>query len=1072
MKPITESAIEQYTLDLLCDQGYAILPGSDLAPEEGAAPALFAGTGVAFPVVRRRSYETVLLEDRLKAAIERLNPQVSADAREQAFRAVKDIFSTELLTANREFHRLLTEGVNVISYRDGQERGDQVWLVDFATPENNEFLAVNQFTVVEKQRNKRMDVALFVNGLPLVIFELKNAVDDKADIRKAYDQVQTYKATVPSLFFYNELVVVSDGLEAKVGTIASGLSRFLAWKSADGRVEASGRISQLKTLIEGMLNKPTLLNLIRSFIVFEDNTKTDLKTGLKQVETVKKIAAYHQYYAVNKAVESAINASSLSGDRKGGVIWHTQGSGKSLTMVFFSGRLIAQMNNPTIVLITDRNDLDDQLFDTFANCNQLLRQKPVQAKSRDELKALLKVASGGIIFTTIQKFFPEDDKNEYDLLSERSNVIVIADEAHRTQYGFRAKLVDVRDGQGNLTGKKVAYGFAKYMRDALPNATYIGFTGTPIEGTDINTPAVFGDYIDIYDVARAVDDGATVKIYYESRLAKVNITEEGRHLIDELDDELEKGDLSESQKAKAKWTRLEAIVGHPERLKNLASDIVRHYESRVSVMNGKAMIVAMSRRIAVLLYDEIIKLRPHWESENLNEGCLKVVMTSSSSDKLEMDLEDPDGLVIPAKHRTNKKDRELLAQRMKNPQDPLQIVIVRDMWLTGFDVPCLHTLYIDKPMKGHTLMQAIARVNRVYLEKQGGLVVDYIGIGSALKEAMSFYANSGGKGSPAETQEKAVEMMHEKLEIVRQMFHQFDYSRFKSAEVSEKLNIILDAEEHILGLPDGKDRYIREVMVLERVFGLAIPHPEALMITEDVAFFQAVKARLLKFSIEEKDETQSYETAIRQIIHQAVESTEVIDIFDAAGLKKPDISLLSEEFLLEVKDMKHKNLALELLKKIINGEIHSRKRVNLVESKRLLEMLNGSINKYNNNLLTTAELIEELRKIAEEIRNSDELAKKLNLSEAEAAFFSAVADNESAVQILGDETLRSIAKELADSVRRNVTIDWSIRESARANIMRLVSRILRKYNYPPDQQQQAIDLVLKQTELLADQWVA
>ena len=773
-------------------------------------------------------------------------------------------------------------------------------------------------------------------------------------------------------------------------------------------------------------------------------------------------------------MESTRLAITENGNRKAGVVWHTQGSGKSLSMVFYAGKLIHTLDNPTLVVITDRNDLDQQLFDTFAGATSLLGESPVQAESREHLKTLLKVASGGIVFTTIQKFFPENDRAEYDRLSDRRNIIVIADEAHRTQYGFEAKLIDTKDENGKPNGKRIAYGFAKYLRDAIPNATFIGFTGTPIESTDINTPAVFGNYIDIYDIAQSVEDGATVRIYYESRLAKVNLTAEGRRLIEEFDKEMTDDGYSETQKAKAKWTKLEAIVGQPERLKNLARDIVTHYEKRTEFFDGKAMIVTMSRRIAVALYDEIIKLRPQWHSEDLKSGTLKVVMTSSSSDKLAFDPEDPESLVIPAYHRTNKQDRQLLSERMKDPQNSLKLVIVRDMWLTGFDVPCLSTLYIDKLMKGHTLMQAIARVNRVFGDdKKGGLIVDYIGIGNALKEAMAFYANSGGKGDAIETQERALAMLLEKVEIVRQMFHGFDYEPFFTSGTSQRLSTILQAEEFILGKDQGKERFVKESTAVSRLLALAVPHEDALVLVDEIAFFQAVRARLLKFEdVDDYSKKNNYETAIRQIVTQAVQSTEVIDIFDAAGMKKPDISLLSEEFLQDVKDLKRKNLALELLKKILNDEIKVRLTYNIVEGKKLLEMLEESIKKYQNNLLTTAEIIDELVDIARQIRTVDGLADQLKLSKDEFAFYTALEVNDSAVKVLGNETLKTIAREIADKVKKNATIDWTMKESARAKLMVIVKRTLNKYGYPPDKQQKAVDTVMKQAEVLADYWVA
>ncbi|MDD2715252.1 MAG: type I restriction endonuclease subunit R [Candidatus Wallbacteria bacterium] len=1073
MTAFTESEIEVLAIEELEKLKYTYVPGPAIAPFVEYIHG-YLETEFAFNsgLEKRTNYEVVVLRDVLERVVNKLNSELPESARQEAIKAVLSVFSPQLINANETFHEMLAEGVPVTVRKDGQDRGERVWLVDFQNPENNEFHAINQFTVRENNQNKRPDVILFVNGLPLVVVELKNPADEHATIRKAFDQIQTYKKVIPSLFFFNVCCIISDGLDAKAGTISSAFSRFQAWKTIDGKKESSPHVSQLEVLIKGMLNKATLLDLIRNFIVFEKDKKIDPKTGLTQIETVKKIAAYHQYHAVNKAVDSTRLAVEEKGNRKAGVVWHTQGSGKSLSMVFYAGKLIHNLDNPTIVVITDRNDLDQQLFDTFAASKSLLGQSPVQADSREHLKALLKVASGGIVFTTIQKFFPENESSTYDLLSERRNIIVIADEAHRTQYGFKAKLLDIKDGEGKLSGKRLAYGFAKYLRDAIPNATFIGFTGTPVESTDINTPAVFGDYIDIYDIAQSVADGATVKIYYESRLAKVNLTEDGRRLIEEFEKEMLDDGATETQQAKIKWTKLEAIVGHPLRLKNLAKDIIAHYEKRSSVFDGKAMIVAMSRRIAVALYDEIIALRTNWHSDDLKAGNLKVVMTSSSSDKMEYDPEDPDSLVIPACHRTSKNDRRTLSDRMKDPQDPLKIVIVRDMWLTGFDVPCLHTLYIDKLMKKHTLMQAIARVNRVFLDKPGGLVVDYIGIGNALKEALAFYSKSGGKGDPAETQARALALLLEKIEIVRQMFHGFDYMRFFKVGTSERLSLILQAEEFILAQEQGKDRFINESTALSKLFALSMPHEDALELSDEIAFFQSVRARLLKFEGDgEGDGRRNYDTAIRQIVNQAVESTEVVDIFDAAGIKKPDISLLSEEFLQEVKNMKLKNLGLELLKKILNNEIKARLKFNLTEGKNLLDMLEATIKKYQNNLLTTVQIIEELIAIARAIRNMDGMAEQLKLTKDEFAFYSALETNDSAVKILGDEILKTIAREIADKVRKNSTIDWTIKESARAKLMVIVKRTLNKHGYPPDKQQKAVVTVMKQAEVMADHWV-
>lgn len=1075
MTAFTESEIEVFSIDELRQLGFSYIPGPSIAPDADLAQGdLIADAVSPYDAPgKRESYSDVVLRHTLEQAINRLNPTLPESVRQEALKAVMSVYSPQLIDANETFHRLLAEGVPVTVMKDGQERGERVWLVDFRNPENNLFFAINQFTVIERNQNKRPDVILYVNGLPLVVIELKNPADPNATVRTAYDQIQTYKAIIPSLFFYNAFCVVSDGLEAKAGTISSAFSRFQTWKTIDGKKESASHVSQLEVLIKGMLNKATLLDLIRNFIVFEKESRKDVKTGLTQIETIKKLAAYHQYHAVNKAIDNTRMATAEQGSRKAGVIWHTQGSGKSLSMVFYAGKLIHNMDNPTIVVITDRNDLDQQLFDTFAASTSLLGQAPVQAESREHLKSLLKVASGGIVFTTIQKFFPDGDRSAYDKLSERRNIIVIADEAHRTQYGFQARLIDTKDENGNVNGKQIAYGFAKYLRDAIPNATFIGFTGTPVESEDINTPAIFGNYIDIYDIAQAVEDGATVRIYYESRLAKVNMTEEGRRLIEEYEKEISDDDLPETQKAKVKWTKLEAIVGHPERLKNLARDIVAHYEKRADVFDGKAMIVVMSRRIAVALYDQIIELRPQWHSEDPDQGVLKIVMTSSSSDKLEFDPEDPDSLVIPAYHRTNKEGRRRMSDRMKAPEDSLKLVIVRDMWLTGFDVPCLHTLYMDKLMKKHTLMQAIARVNRVYGDdKKGGLIVDYIGIGNALKDAMAFYTGSGGKGKAFEPQEKALEMLLEKMEIVRRMFYGFDYMCFFSVGTSERLSIILQAEEFVLAQPQGKERFIKEATALTKLFALAVPHEEALALSAETAFFQAVRARLLKFDGGGDDEgKKNYESAIRQIVNQAVESTEVIDIFDAAGIRKPDISLLSEEFLQDVKEMKYKNLGFELLKKILNDEIKVRLKFNITEGRNLLEMLEASIKKYQNNLLTTAEIIEELLAIARQIRAVDGLSEKLKLTKDEFAFYTALEINDSAVQVLGEDTLKKIACEIADKVRKNATIDWTMKESARARLMVIVRRTLKKYGYPPDKQEKAVDTVLKQAEVMADYWV-
>ncbi len=1079
MNKLTESAIEELAIERLEALGYHYLHGNVIA-FDGPAP-------------ERTSYADVILIERLRTAATRINPHLTSPQCDAAIKEVLRIQSPVLLADNEAFHRLLTEGINVTKHQDGDERGDKLWLIDFENPANNDFLVVNQFTVVENHHNKRPDLILFVNGLPLVVIELKNASDENATIKSAYQQLETYKVTIPSLFITNAFTIISDGLEAKAGSISAGYSRFMAWKTADGKNEASPLVSQMETIIAGMLTPATLLDLIRHFIVFEKSKREDPVTKQITITTVKKLAAYHQYYAVNAAVESTLRAADLfgatstqasaivanvlkpvaetpesynlpgvrqqpRGDRKAGVVWHTQGSGKSLSMVFYTGKIVLAMNNPTILVITDRNDLDDQLFDTFASAKQLLRQEPVQAESRESLQELLRVAAGGVVFSTIQKFQPPDGENIHVKLSDRQNIVVIADEAHRTQYGFQAKHVDVKDETGNVVGKRIVYGFAKYLRDALPNATYLGFTGTPIEKTDVNTPAVFGNYVDIYDIAQAVTDGATVKIFYESRLAKVALSDEGKQLIKELDKELEEGDLTETQKAKAKWTKMEALIGSEQRIRNIAQDIVQHFETRQSAQKGKGMIVSMSRRIAAELYAEIIKLRPDWHSDDLDKGRIKVVMTAASSD----------GPLL-AKHHTNKEQRKLLAERMKGDDDPLELVIVRDMWLTGFDAPSMHTLYIDKPMKGHNLMQAIARVNRVYKDKTGGLVVDYLGIAADLKEALSFYSDAGGKGDPILAQEQAVEIMLEKIEVVSAMYHGFAYENYFAADTSTKLSTILAAENHILGLPDGKKRYIDAVTALSKAFAIAVPHEQAMDAKDEVGFFQAVKARLVKFEPTGEGRSDAeIETSIRQVIDKAIVSDQVIDVFDAAGIKKPDISILSDEFLAELKDHEHKNIALEVLRKLLNDELKTRSRRNLVQSKALLEMLETAIKRYQNKILTASEVMDELIKLSKDIVASDEEAKKLGLSDFEYAFYTAVANNDSAKQLMKQDKLRELAVVLTQKVRENASIDWTIKESVRSKLKVIVKRTLRQYGYPPDMQLLATETVLKQAEIIAD----
>ena len=861
----------------------------------------------------------------------------------------------------------------------------------------------------------------------LVVIELKNPADENATVHSAFKQFQTYKSQIPTLFNFNEILITSDGFDAKAGTITSDWERFQPWKSMDGKNKAHHAIPQIEVLLKGMLNKDTLLDLVRHFIVFEEKSK--------------KLAAYHQYYAVNKAIAETIKASNVKGDKRCGVIWHTQGSGKSLSMVFYTGKLVLTLDNPTIVVLTDRNDLDDQLFGTFSRCNELLRQSPVQADSRAKLRECLKVSSGGVVFTTIQKFLPEEKGDTYPCLSDRRNIVVIADEAHRSQYDF----ID---------------GFARHMRDALPNASFIGFTGTPIESKDKNTRAVFGDYIDVYDIEQAVNDGATVSIFYESRLAQLELKAEERPKIDPNFEEATEGEeVAKKEKLKSKWARVEAIVGSEKRIKQIAKDIVSHFETRLQTLEGKGMIVCMSRRIAFDLHNELIKLRPQWYHKDDDKGFLKVIMTGSASDPVEWQ-----------EHIRNKPRRRDIGDRMKDDKDPLKLVIVRDMWLTGFDVPSLHTMYVDKPMRGHGLMQAIARVNRVFKDKPGGLVVDYLGIADDLKHALSDYTQSGGKGKPTFDQEEAVALMLEKYEVVDGMFHKFDYQKFFKASVTEKMTIITLAQEHILGQKDGKERFLAYVTQLSQAFALSVPDAEALKIRDEVGFFQAVRARLAKFETGTGKTSDDLDTAIKQIISKAVSSDKVIDIFEAAGIKKPDISILSDEFLAEVRNMPHKNLAFELLKKLLNDEIKARMKRNVIQGRSFAQMLEIAIKKYQNKAIEVAKVIEELVELARKMREANKRGEDLGLTEDELAFYDALEVNDSAVKVLGDETLREIARDLVKAVRNNVTIDWTIKESVQARLKVMVKRILREHGYPPDKEKKATDTVLEQATLLCKDW--
>ncbi|MBN1607182.1 MAG: type I restriction endonuclease subunit R [Polyangiaceae bacterium] len=1016
----TESVVEEAALEWFGALGYSVLSGPTIAPGE--------------PEAERRSYTDLVLDGRLREALARLNPSVSPEGLEEAFRKLTRISCPQLVDANHELHFYLVNGVSVEYLRaDGSIGYDPVRVIDFDTPENNDWLVVNQYTITEGHHTRRPDVVIFVNGLPLGIIELKNAAAENATIWNAFHQLQTYKQEIPAFFAFNEIMVVSDGLEARLGSLSANRERFAPWRTIEGEALAPSTMTQLEVLIRGVFEPRRFLDLIRYFIVYEADG--DL--------VIKKLAGYHQFHAVGRAVEATIAASRPKGDRRVGVVWHTQGSGKSLTMAFYAGRIVLHpaMDNPTLVVITDRNDLDGQLFGTFSRCKELLRQDPSQAQDRAHLRELLKVAAGGVVFTTIQKFLPETRGDTFPLLSARQNIVVIADEAHRSQYDF----ID---------------GFARHMRDALPNASFIGFTGTPIELTDKNTRAVFGDYVSVYDIQRAVEDGATVPIYYESRLAKLELKEEEKPRLDaEFDEATEGEELEGKEKLKTKWSALEALVGTDRRLTLVADDLIRHFEARLEAMDGKAMVVCMSRRICVEMYKALVALRPAWHNQDDKEGGIKVVMTGSASDP-------PDW----QQHIRTKLRRDALATRFKDPTDPLKVVIVRDMWLTGFDAPCLHSMYVDKPMQGHGLMQAIARVNRVFRDKPGGLIVDYLGLAEQLKHALRTYTESGGEGDTALDQKEAVALMLEKHEICCGIFHGFDWSHWVSGTASQRLSLLAAAQEHVLAQEDGKERLLQAVTELSQAFALAVPHDEALRIRDDVGFFQAVRAQLVKLSTSDRMGSGDLDRAIRQLVSRAVVSDEVVDIFAAAGLRNPDISILSDQFLAEVRGLEHKNLAVELLRKLLNDEVKKRSKHNLVQARSFAELLEKSVRRYQSRAIEAAQIIEELIELAKEMREAQKRGEKLKLTDDELAFYDALEVNDSAVKVLGDETLRTIARELVDSVRKNVSIDWTVKESVRAKLRVLVKRILRKYGYPPDKQEAATNTVLQQAELLSEFW--
>ena len=1041
MAVLTEADVEQAALEWLSARGWRVAHGPEIAPDT--------------PHAERGDYGQIVLERRLRDALAELNPRLPVAALDDAYRTLTRPEGSTLEARNRAFHLMLVDGVTV-GFRkdDGEHDWDHASVIDFDNPDNNDFLAVNQFTVTENRNSRRPDVVLFVNGLPLSIIELKNPTDEDATIWTAWQQLQTYKAELPTLFSMNEALVVSDGIEARIGTLTSGKEWFKPWRTVTGETLADPLMTKLQVMLEGVFEPGRFLALVRDFIVFEDGSGAP----------VKKMAGYHQFHAVRVAVDETLRAAELRrvraaedgrhyesgrlaggepGDRRIGVVWHTQGSGKSLTMAFYAGAIVREtaMENPTVVVLTDRNDLDDQLFGTFSRCQDLLRLPPSQAASRADLRNKLSVNVAGVVFTTIQKFFPEEKGDTHPTLSDKCNIVVIADEAHRSQYDF----ID---------------GFARHMRDALPNASFVGFTGTPIELQDANTRAVFGDYISIYDIQRSVEDGATVPIYYESRLAKLTLDEDERPRIDpDFEEATEGEEIERAEQLKTKWAQLEAVVGAEKRVQQIAEDIVTHFEQRLEVLEGKAMVVCMSRRICIDLYRELTCLRPEWHDEDDGKGALKVVMTGSAADP-------PDW----QPHFRNKTRREALAQRFRDPDDPLRVVLVRDMWLTGFDAPSLHTMYVDKPMRGHGLMQAIARVNRVFKDKPGGLVVDYLGLAQDLKQALAIYSESGGKGRTALDQAEAVAVMLEKYEVCCALFHGLDRTKWTTGTQQERLTLLPAAQDHVLAQEDGKERCLNAVRALSRAFALAVPHPETTRIRDDVGFFQAVRAALLKQPESEPRPEAELDLAVRQIVSRAVAFEGMMDIFTVVGLDKPDISVLSDEFLAEVQEMPHRNLAVELLQKLLKGEVATTRRKNVVQARSFTAMLEQTLRRYQNRAIEAAQVIEELIELARDMREANARGERLGLSDDELAFYDALETNDSAVQVLGDETLRDIARQLVETVRNNVSIDWTLRENVRANLRRLVRRILRQHGYPPDKQEKATQTVLEQAEVLSEGW--
>ncbi len=1027
---MNEDELEQLALDWFRDGGYEVVSGPDLLRDGDN------------PIGEREDTRQILLAKRLRAALEVLNPDIPAKALDEAVDILSKPKEPSLIANNRIFHELVLEGVPVEFERDGERVGDRVKLFDFEQPLKNQFLAVNQYTVQGTKIPRRPDIVVFVNGIPLSVIELKSPSDTSADIWKAWQQLETYKAEIEDLMVYNEALIISDGYNARVGSLTAPKERFTPWRTIKNENDKPVLEWELEKIVRGFFDRAMFMDYIQHFILFEVNG----------AETIKKVAAYHQFHAVRQAVDAVVKASGVGGDRRGGVVWHTQGSGKSISMACFAGKLLQQseMNNPTLVVVTDRNDLDGQLYQTFCDAKMLLKQTPVQAESRELLRDELEgLPSGGIVFTTIQKFSTSEGEDKFPALTNRSNIVVIADEAHRSQYGLEAKL---KQDTGEYK-----YGFAKNMRDALPNATFIGFTGTPIESSDVNTPAVFGDYVSIYDIEDAVQDGATVKIFYESRLAKLNLNEAEMALLDEEFDEVleDEEDLSSREQQKSKWSTIEKLVGAEPRLKAVAADIIDHFETRTNAMAGKAMVVCMSRDICAQMYNALIALRPEWHDEDPTKGAVKVVMTGSASDK---------ALLQP--HIYNKKVKKALEKRLKDPDDPLKIVIVRDMWLTGFDAPCLHTMYIDKPMKGHNLMQAIARVNRVFKDKEGGLVVDHIGIANELKSALKTYTGAKGKGAPThDVKAEAYSKLLELINIIRNMLEGLDYAQFATRAQA----LLLPAANHILGLEDGKKRFLDKVVALSRANSLCGTLDEAKTLKEEIAFYQAVRTVIVKATTSDKKLSEEKKNQlISQIINNAIVADGIEDIFGLAGLDKPDIGILSDEFLDDIRHMKERNLAVELLEKLLQDKIKARTKHNIVQEKKFSERLSAALLKYRNRAIETAQVIEEMIAMAKDFAKEASKASDMGLGDEEYAFYCAIAENESAVRELGDETLKKIAVEITEKLRKSTSVDWQKRDSVRAKLRNLVRLTLRRWKYPPDTAPEAIELVMKQANELAD----